>query len=255
MPRGLFRRFRTRTHHDKHAVGIGSAAILERAVAAAGKFAELPHAVRDHVGCFQVPGICRLAGLEKDVGVLGRTADHRAVRRQRTRAMVADKLVADHGPNRLLRQRLDLRDFVRGPEAVEEVQYRHPAFERRAMRDQGKILRFLHRVRGQHREACGTAGHDVAVIAENRQGMSRYRARSNVKDRRRQLAGDLEHVGNHEQQALRGRKGRRQRAALQRAVHRAGGTALALHFDNLRNRAPQVRPPCRGPGIGVLAHR
>ncbi len=52
---------------------------------------------------------------------------------------------------------------------------------------------------------------DSACVASVRAG--------DVEDRRRQLAGDLVHVGDHQQQALRRREGRRQRAGLQRAVH------------------------------------
>ena len=54
-----------------------------------------------------------------------------------------------------------------------------------------------------------------------------------------QLAGDLEHVGQHQQQALGRREGRRQRAGLQRAMHRAGGAALALHLLHDRGRRPR----------------
>ena len=71
----------------------------------------------------------------------------------------------------------------------------------------------------------------------------------------RQLAGDLEHVRDHQQQALRGRERRRQRALLERAVQRAGGAGLGLHLDHVGHRAPQVRSAGRGPVVGVLAHR
>ena len=72
-------------------------------------------------------------------------------------------------------------------------------------------------------------------------------------DRRGQLARDLEHVGDHQQQALRGGEGGGQGAGLQRAVHRAGGAAFALHLDDRGDGAPDVlvglrrptRPPTR----------
>ena len=81
------------------------------------------------------------------------------------------------------------------------------------------------------------------------------RARGDVEDRRRQLAGDLEHVREHQQQALRRGERRRQRAGLERAVDRAGGASLALHLDHLGHRAPDVRAPAAAPGVGELAHR
>jgi hypothetical protein len=63
------------------------------------------------------------------------------------------------------------------------------------------------------------------MIAEDRQGVRGQRAGGNVEDRGGQLPGDLEHVGDHQQQALRGREGGRQRPGLQRPVDRAGGAA------------------------------
>ena len=44
------------------------------------------------------------------------------------------------------------------------------------------------------------------------------------------LAGDLVHVGDHQQQALGGGVGGGQGAGGQRAVHRAGGAGLGLHL-------------------------
>ena len=64
-----------------------------------------------------------------------------------------------------------------------------------------------------------------------------------MEDRRRQLARDLEHVGQHEQQALGRGKRRRQRARLQRAVHRASGAALALHFLHDGDVSPDIAKP------------
>ena len=93
------------------------------------------------------------------------------------------------------------------------------------------------------RKAGLPAGHDVGVVAEDRQRVGGQRARRDVDDERRQLAGDLVHVGDHQQQALRGREGRGQRAGLQRAVDGAGGAAFGLHLDHLRDRAPDVLLP------------
>ena len=87
----------------------------------------------------------------------------------------------------------------------------------------------------QQREAGLAHRHHVGVVAEDRQPLRRQRPRGDVHHGRRQLAGDLVHVGDHQQQALRGGERRRQRAALQRAVQRPGGAALALHLDHRRD--------------------
>jgi hypothetical protein len=54
-----------------------------------------------------------------------------------------------------------------------------------------------------------------------------------VDHRGRELAGDLEHVGDHQEQALRRGEGRGQRAALEGAVEGAGRPRLRLHLDDL----------------------
>ena len=56
-------------------------------------------------------------------------------------------------------------------------------------------------------------------------------------------------------QALRRGEGGRQRAGLQRAVHRAGGAALALHLDDVGDAAPDVGLALARPLIGELRHR
>ena len=71
----------------------------------------------------------------------------------------------------------------------------------------------------------------------------------------RELAGDLEHVRQHQQQALRGGERGRHRTGLERAVERARGARLRLHLDHFGHRSPQVRASFGGPRVGVLAHR
>jgi hypothetical protein len=51
---------------------------------------------------------------------------------------------------------------------------------------------------------------------------------------RRELAGDLVHVRDHQEQALRRSERRGLRACLQRAVQRAGSATFGLHFGYLR---------------------
>ena len=99
------------------------------------------------------------------------------------------------------------------------------------------------------RPAGRAAGHDVAVIAENRKRLRGQRARRDVKHRRRQFAGDLVHVRDHQQQALRRRERRAERAGLQRAVDRAGRAAFALHFDDGGHGAPEILHPAGRPRI------
>jgi hypothetical protein len=68
-------------------------------------------------------------------------------------------------------QHLDLLHLVRGAEAIEEMHEGHPGFERGRLRNKGEVHRLLHRGWSQHRKAGRTRGHNVAVIAKNRQGV------------------------------------------------------------------------------------
>ena len=81
------------------------------------------------------------------------------------------------------------------------------------------------------------------MIAEDGQGMISQGTGGNVEHARQQLAGDLVHVGDHQQQALGCGVGGGQRAALKGAVYRAGGAGFRLHFRDLYLLAEQVQLP------------
>ena len=97
----------------------------------------------------------------------------------------------------------------------------------------------------QHGEAGLTAGVHVAVVAENAQRVGRDRTGGNVEHAGQKLAGDLVHVGDHQQQALRGGVGGGQRTGVERAVHGAGGAGFGLHLRNLDGGAEDVLPTLR----------
>ena len=96
-------------------------------------------------------------------------------------------------------------------------------------------------------ESRSAAGHHIRVVAENRKRVRRQRARGHMERRRRKLARDLVHVGDHQQQALRRSEGGGQRPGLQGAMNRAGGAALTLHFDHAWHRAPDIGSCLRRP--------
>ena len=240
---GFVRRFGARSHEHDHALGGRIADVLEQPVAPAGQLGERLHRALDDLRARVVEAIRRLSRLEEDVGVLRRAAQHRAIGRQPALAMREDQRLGDQRAQVVVGELLDLRDFVRRPEAVEEVQERNARLERRRVRHRGHVVRFLHRVRAQEREAGLAAGHHVGVVAEDRQRVRRERARGHVHHERRQLAGDLVHVGDHQQQALRRREGRRERAGLQRAVHGAGGAGFRLHLRRARGSRPRGSAP------------
>jgi hypothetical protein len=72
--------------------------------------------------------------------------------------------------------------------------------------------------------------------------------------RRCQFARNLVHIGDHQQQTLRRRERGRQRAGLQRSVHRSRRAAFALHLSHVGYRSPYVGDPFRSPLVGPLSH-
>ena len=173
-----------RAHDDDDALRVGGALVVDQPVLATRPRGELGHHFFDDAGQGQVVRVGCFASLEEDVRVLGGSSDHRGVRREAAAAEGEDVLVADEGPHVVVLEKGDLVDLVGGPESVEEVEERDPGPERGGVGDQGEVVRFLNGAGGQHRPTRGPGVHDVAVIAEDRKGVSRERARRYVNDRR-----------------------------------------------------------------------
>ena len=85
--------------------------------------------------------------------------------------------------------------------------------------------------------------------------MGRQRAGGHVHGGRGEFTGDLEHVGDHEQEALGGGECGSKSTSLQCTVERAGGAALALQFFHDGQCAPNIFLPLRAPLISPLGHR
>ena len=251
-------RFLDRFVHGAHGYddvfGIRVAVVGERLVLASGDRADLLHRVGHHVGYGVVELVRGLAGLEVDVGVLSRAARDGVLRIERALAESVQRFTVEQACERLLVDHLDFLNFVRGAESVEEVQERNARADRHQMGDAGQVHHFLYAARRQHGETGLAGGHHVLMVAEDRQRLRGQCAGRNVEHARQQLAGYLVHVRNHQQQSLRGRERRSQRAALQRAVHRSGGSGLRLHFDNLDRFAENVLATAGRPLVDVLRH-
>ncbi len=252
---GLLDRAARRAHHDDHPLGIGSPVVVDQTVSPAGPRRELVEDPFDDPRDGEMERVRRLARLEEHVGVLGGAPDDRGVGGQAACTEGENVLVADQGADVVVTQDGDPVDLVGGPEPVEEVQERDPRPQRGRVGDQREVVGLLDRSGREHRPAGRAGVHHVAVVAEDRQGVGRQRARGDVDHRGRQLAGDLEHVGDHQQEALGCREGGRQRPRLQGAMECSGRARLRLHLDDVGHLAPLVRPPCRSPVVAVLGHR
>ena len=141
-----------------------------------------------------------------------------------------------------------------GSETVEEVEEGHAAVESRGVGDERHVVRLLRAVGAQHRKTGLAAGHHVGLIAENRKPVASDGARGNMHHKAHELAGNLVHVGNHQQKALGRRESRHKRARLQRAVHGARNAAFALQLAYGRGRAPDILFAFYRPLLTVFRH-
>ena len=251
---GLVGHIGARTHHDDDALGIRRAHVVEQTILPSHQFGELVHGALHDGGGGQVERVDRFAPLEIDIGILRGAPQDGVIGGHGPRAVRVHQVFVDHGAQVVHRELFHLGDFVGRAEAVEEVQERDARCHAGGLRDERQVHHFLHRVGGQHAEPGGAGGHDVAVVAENRKRLSGQRPRGDVKHRGRQLAGDLEHIRDHQQQSLRRRERGGKDAGLQRAMDRAGRASFALHLDHRRHGAPDVGLVLGGPLVRPLPH-
>ena len=159
-----------------------------------------------------------------------------------------------HGLELLIVPDLHLFDLVGGAEAIEEVQEGHAAADGSQVGHSAQVHNLLGVVAAEHGVARGAAGHDVTVVAENGQGVGGQGPGRDMGHPGQQAAGDLIHVGDHQQQALGGGKGGGQGPRSQGAVDRAGSAALGLHHRDLYRLAEHVLAPLGRPLVRQFRH-
>ena len=157
----------------------------------------------------------------------------------------ADVLVIDE---------FDLLHFMRSAETVEEVAEGQARVDGGQVSHEGKVHAFLHGRGAEEDEARLPGAHHVLMVAEDGQGMRGQGAGRHMEDAGQQFAGDLVHVGNHEQEALRGREGAGQRTAGKHAVHGAGRAGLGLHFPHEHFLAHEIESAAGGHLVHHFAH-
>ncbi len=230
--------FGTRTHHDDNAFRLGMAGVVEQAIRASSDPGKPVHHRLYDRRAIPVKWIGGFPRLEIDVGVHGGAAYAWIFRRQGPLAVFADPVIVYHRANRFIGHGNDFLNFMRRPETVEKVEEGNSRFERCRVGNEGEVHGFLNVAGCEHRESGRAGGHHIAVVAENRKRLRGQRPCRHVNDERVQFARDFVHVRNHKQQSLGRRERRRQRAGLQRAVHRTRGASFALEFDHVGYVAP-----------------
>ena len=118
----------------------------------------------------------------------------------------------------------------------------------------GKVHNFLYAGFAEHCASGLTTGINIGMITENRKSMCGNCAGRNVEYARKQFAGNLVKVRDHEQKALGSGIGCGQRTGCKRTVHSTGSTGLRLHLGNLNNITENVLPTFGCPLIYMLRH-
>ena len=252
---GLGDRLDRATHRDDHALGLRVPVILEQMIRPARDGGKPVHDRLHHAGQVLIEPVHRLTTLKINIGILRRAAQGRPVRRHGPGPKRRDVRLVDDGAQVVVRERGNLGHLVRGAEPVEEMDERHPGAVAGGMGDQREVVRFLSAVAAQQSAPRGPAGHHILVVAEDGKSLRRQGAGADMHRERQQFAGDLVEVGDHQQEPLRSREGRRQRPAEQTAVHGAGHPALGLHLHDARHLAPEIGPAGGRPLVELLGHR
>ena len=243
------------SHRHDHLLGGGIADVVEELVVSAGQVTDFLHVVRDDAGELEIVGIGGFPALEIDVRILGGASQFRTFRIGAARPKPRHRLSVDQAGHVLVVDQFDLLDFVRRAESVKEVQKGNAGLDGRQVGHQPEVHDLLHRCRGQQGKAGLADRHDVLVIAEDGQGVGGDGPRGHVHDTRQQLAGHLVHVGNHQQQSLRGREGGGQRTGRQAAVDGRRGPGFRLHLPHRHALTENVLTAGGGPLIGDLTDR
>ena len=251
-----------RTHSNDNALCIGCAVVVEETVVGAELFVYLIHIFLDDSRELLVVGVARLAVLEEDIAVFGRTAENGVIGIERACAELLDGIPIDHILEILKLPDVDLLDLVRGAEAVKEVKYGNSALDSGKMSHGTEVHDLLLVGLAEHCITGLTTCVYVGVVAEYVQRVRGDAARRDVDNAGKQLACHFVHIGDHKEQTLGGCIGGGESAGGKRAVNGTRGTCLGLHFDHFYSFTENVAGglaekvlvgsrPC----VGDLGHR
>ena len=233
---------------------VGSAVVVEELIVGAQLLVDLAHVLLNDGGDRVVVLVAGLTVLEEHIAVLVRTAHDRMLGVQGALAERLHRVHIHHILQIVVIPDGDLLDLVGGTETVKEVDEGDAALDGGQMGHGGQVHDLLHIALCQHGKAGLAAGHDVGVVAEDVQRVGGHGTGRDMEHAGQQLAGDLVHVGDHQQQALRGSVGAGHGTGGQRAVNGAGGTGLGLHLADLDRGAKDILTTRGGPLVHIVGH-
>ena len=241
-------------HGNNHAVSIGCAVVVEQLIVGAQLLIDLAHVLLNDGRQCLIVLVAGFTMLEENVVVLVRAAHCGTLGVQGVLAERLHSIHVHHFLQVFVVPDCNLLDFVGGTEAIEEVDEGNAALNGSQVSNSAQIHDFLHVGFAQHGEASLTAGVHVGVVTEDVQSLRSNAASGHMEHAGQQLAGDLVHIGDHQQQALRGRVGGSQRTGCQRTVDGTGSTGLRLHLAHLDGGAEDVLLTVGCPLVHIVCH-
>ena len=218
------------THYDDDVFCIFCTVVVEQVIFATGHFGDFAHVFFYDFRKSIVVVVYCFTSLEVDVRVLSSTADNRIVRVQTALTECRNCIFIKEFCQFIVFHNFDFLDFVRGTEAVKEVQEGNATFDCGKVSNCGKVHNFLNTAFCQKCEASLASSHNVLVVTKDGQGAGCQCACRNVEYCRQQFASHFIHIGNHQKQALGCGVSSGQRTGLQGAVNSACSTCFRLHF-------------------------
>jgi len=244
----------TGCHGDNHPIRLRIAHVIKEIVGPPYHFSHPFHLLLHNVGDAGVVRIGALPVLKKDIRVLGRPPHLRILGVHAPGLEFLDGIPVHQGGHVFVIDHFDLLDFIGGPEPVEKMDKREAGPNTGQVGHQGQVHDLLGGGRSQKRKPGLANGVDVRVVPEDGEGVARHRAGGDMEHAGHDLAGDLVHIGNHQQEPLRGRKRSGQGPRGQGPVHRTRGPRLRLQLHDFQRLIEDIFSPLCRPLVGVFPH-
>ena len=157
--------------------------------------------------------------------------------------------------NNCWRPRLDCLQLIGCAPAVKKMAHRHTPLQRRQMSHHRHIHYLLHRAGAEKGKPGGPRRHNILMVAEDTQGMCGQRTRADMEHRRQPVAGNLEHIREHQHQPLRVGERSGKRPGCQGAVRGSGSAKLTLHLLYFQRLPCIIEASLHTPLLCGLPHR
>ena len=242
-------------HSNDYAVSVFCAVLVEEIIVGADLCIDLAHVFFNDSGDRIVVGVASFSVLEEDIAVFSGAAESGVVRVESVCAECSNSVLVEHIFEVSVIPSFDLLDLVRSTETVKEVEEGNSALDCGKMRNGSKVHDFLGVGFCEHRKTCLTASVNVAVFAEDVEGVGSYVTSGDVDNSREKFACHLVHIRDHKKKTLRCGISCGESAGSERAVNSTCSTCFGLHFHNLYLFTENVLETGRRPCIGHFSHR